>query len=122
MSRGAASTKARGDAAEQLAVEHLSAIGYHVIARNFRCEGGEIDIIAYEGELLCFVEVRSIADPRHGDPLETISRRKIARIVRAATTYLETLAPPWPAMRFDAVGITLTDPPQLRLVREAFEA
>lgn len=72
--------------------------------------------------MLCFIEVRSLTDPAHGDPLETITPAKIARVVRAARHYVQQLAGVWPIMRFDAVGIVLTDPPQIRLIREAFEA
>jgi len=116
------SRTARGAAAEELAAGHLISQGYRIVARNHRCAGGEIDIIAYDGDTLCFVEVRSLANPEHGDPLETIDRRKIGRVVRAARNYLETLSGPWPEMRFDAIGIVLTEPPDIRLVREAFEA
>ncbi len=115
-------TLARGAAAEELAVAHLRAAGYRIIDRNFRVSGGEIDVIAYDGEVLCFVEVRSLASPKMGDPLETITPAKIRRIVLAAREYLTELPAPWPTMRFDAVGITLGEPPSLRLVRDAFEA
>ncbi len=105
-----------------MAATHLTERGYRIVTRNFRAPGGEIDLIAYDGEVLCFVEVRSLSNPKHGDPLETITRQKIARVIRASRAYLEELSGPWPAMRFDAVGIVMTDPPRIRLVQEAFEA
>jgi putative endonuclease len=113
---------AGGAAAEALAIEHLQALGYEILARNVRRGGGEIDIVAREGEVLCFVEVRSLNDPAHGDPLESIGPQKIRRVVSAARAYLDELPTPWPPMRFDAVGVLLTTPPQIRLVRDAFEA
>lgn len=111
-----------GSVAEALAADYLTCCGYDIVARNVRFPEGEIDIIAYEAGVLCFVEVRSLSNPDHGNPLETIQRPKQRRVIRAAQRYLETLAAPWPAMRFDAVGVVLSDPPQLELVREAFEA
>lgn len=116
------STTVRGARAEEIAVAHLEGEGYRVVRRNFRAPGGEIDIIAWDGDVLCFVEVRSREHTRHGDPLETIDTRKIRRVVRAAHAYLDDVRPPWPEMRFDAVGIVLTEPPAIDLVRDAFEA
>jgi putative endonuclease len=112
----------RGRAAEDLACDHLEGLGYRVVTRNHRCPQGELDIVAWDGPVLCFVEVRARAPGPFGTALETIGPRKIRRVVAAARDYLETLPPPWPEMRFDAVGIELTDPPEITLVRAAFEA
>ncbi len=114
-------TRARGAASEELAARYLEREGYQIIARNFSTAGGELDLVARDGDVLCFVEVRSRQDDAHGDPLETIDRRKRRRIIHAARAYLEALAQPWPEMRFDAVGIVLSDPPRVTLVRDAFE-
>jgi putative endonuclease len=116
------STTSRGALAEGLAVRYLTDAGYRLVARNVRCRGGELDIVAWDGEVLCFVEVRSLARTDHGDPLETITPLKIRRIVRAARDYISTLPHPWPVMRFDAVGIVMAEPPRIQLVREAFAA
>ena len=115
-------TTAVGRQGEQLATEYLQSQGYQIITRNYRIPGGEVDIIARDGRVLCFVEVRARADREHGDPLETITPQKIARISRAAWDYVEALPRPWPAqMRFDALGIVFGDPPEIELVRGAFE-
>ncbi len=116
------STTARGRVAERLAATFLEQEGYRIVRRNFRAPGGEIDVIAWDDDVLCFVEVRSREHTRHGHPLETIDARKIRRVVRAAHAYLDEVPAPWPEMRFDAVGIVLTDPPEIELVRDAFEA
>ncbi|MEL6545588.1 MAG: YraN family protein, partial [Myxococcota bacterium] len=94
---------------------------YRLVVRNYRGDGGEVDIIAWDGPVLCFVEVRARADASFGDPLETIDRAKIARIGRAARDFLEQLPRPWPAMRFDAVGVLLGPPIELHIVQDAFE-
>lgn len=116
-----ASTTRRGADAEQAVAEYLAQLGYRIVDRNFRAPGGEIDIIAYEGDVLCFVEVRSRADDAFGHPLETIDRRKMGRITRAARSYLASLRGPWPEMRFDAVGVLVREPLEIELVRDAFE-
>jgi putative endonuclease len=109
-----------------LCVEHLVALGYRIIARNHRCRGGELDVVAWDGNVLCFVEVRSRATDAYGDPLESITPQKIHRIVCAARDFVAGYLPAcvdlWPMMRFDALGVVLSQPPQLRLVRDAFEA
>lgn len=115
------SAVARGSAAESIAAAFLSQRGYKILRRNYRAPGGEIDLIAWDGETLCFIEVRARQTVDFGDPLETIDRRKVSRVVRAARHYLDALEPPWPAMRFDAVGIVL-NPLHIELVRDAFEA
>src|SRR5690348_10199438 len=114
-------TTARGRRAEHLAVSYLTGAGYRIVARNYRCEGGELDLVAWEQDILCFVEVRARGSDAFGDPLETIDRRKILRVARAARAFLGELTSPWPEMRFDALGILLTEPPTYTLVRAAFE-
>jgi putative endonuclease len=106
---------------EETACSHLVGAGYRLVTRNYRAPGGEIDIIAWDGEVLCFVEVRGRAEDDHGDPLETITPAKVGRIIRAARAYLETLPQPWPAMRFDVVGLTGNPPGAVRLIRDAFD-
>jgi putative endonuclease len=69
--------------------------------------------------VLCFIEVRGREVDVFGDPLETITPMKQARIIRAARQYLATLAQPWPRMRFDAIGIVSGSEPTL--VRDAFD-
>ena len=112
----------RGAYGEDLAASYLTGQGYRVVARNLRFVGGEIDLIAFDADVLCFVEVRSRANLNHGHPLETVGPAKIRRIVLAASQYLADLPEPWPETRFDVLGIVLSDPPAYTLVREAFEA
>ncbi len=122
MSPSASTTTARGSSSEALALDYLTAQGYRLVKKNHRAKGGEVDLIAYDGEVLCFIEVRSKATEEFGSPLETIDGRKQSRVIRAARDFLTTLPPPWPPMRFDAVGIVLGEPPRITLVRNAFEA
>ena len=114
------STVARGAAIEAYVRGWLTRRGYRIVDRNVRTRGGEIDIVAWHRETLCFVEVRSTHDTLHGGPLATVSRRKQARLVRAARYYLASFSePPW--VRFDVVGVTLR-PFVVELIADAFRA
>ena len=113
-------TSIKGDAGEQRAVEYLQAEGYRVLERNFRVRGGEIDIVALDGEVLCFVEVRTRTSADHGEPVETVGRAKQGRLVTAARHYLGRHEQDR-EIRFDVIGIVLQPEPRIHLVRGAFE-
>jgi putative endonuclease len=88
----AASDKAAGthagDWAESLACDHLRAQGLALVARNWRCPRGEIDLVMTHGQTLVFVEVRQRRHSRFGSPAETIGTQKRERLRRAAEHYL----------------------------------
>ena len=111
-----------GAEAEQLARVYLHSQGYRILHSNYACKGGEIDCIAMDGSVLCFVEVRARATDAHGHPLETIGAQKQRRIIRAAGSFMEAWTGAWPELRFDALGILLGREPEYVLVKEAFEA
>ena len=115
------SAVARGRRAEALAEAFLVGQGFAIETRNFRCPYGEIDLIAREGEIVCFVEVRARQRATPVAPLETLTARKIGRLITTARAYLVRLPEPWPLLRFDALGILLVEPPEFTLVRDAFE-
>lgn len=96
----------RGAAAEREAAQLLASAGYEIVERNFRCKAGELDIVARDGDVLVFVEVRSRSDGDHGDAVEMIRRGKQRRVVRVARYYLATAAPVFDRCRFDIVAIT----------------
>ena len=68
---------ALGVMGESLACDHLTEIGYTIIDRNWRCEFGEIDIVARQGSTLIVCEVKTRSSLRHGDPVEAVSARKV---------------------------------------------
>lgn len=117
----ASPTTVKGSRAEQTAATFLEKQGYRILERNYRCRRGEIDIVAEEGEVLCFVEVRSTESRAFGDPLETIGDAKQARIIRAARHYLATRRVDDRQVRFDVVGIVYQPRLEIQLVRGAFE-
>jgi putative endonuclease len=93
-----------GVAAEQRAADFLLAQGLKLIARNWHCRFGEIDLIAKDGKTLVFIEVRSRSNPRFGGAASSIHRGKQAKLIRTAQAYLQTISP-LPACRFDAICI-----------------
>ena len=113
------SSKAIGDLAEGLAARFLEQQGLKVLTRNFRCRGGEIDLICRDGSSLVFVEVRQRSRADFGGAGASITAAKRRRIVLAASHYLQRFAAP-PPCRFDVVVIEA--PPAVQWLRAAFDA
>jgi putative endonuclease len=100
-----ARSKALGNYGEDLAARYLMQRGFVVIDRNWRCDIGEIDIIAREGSTLVFCEVKTRSTTDVGHPLEAISPRKIRRLRRLALRWLIARSIHAPIVRFDVVGV-----------------
>ena len=94
----------RGRVAEEEAVRWLAARGYRVLERNHRNAGGEIDVVAWDGDTLCFVEVKARADTRHGPAVAAVGWSKRRRLARAAAMYL-ALRGIEPRCRFDVLAV-----------------
>ena len=107
-----------GAEAENQAAAYLARRGLKPVARNFRCQGGEIDLVMADGPVLVFVEVRARKAAGFGGAAESITARKQARIILAARHYLARHGLDVPC-RFDAV---LLDDGDLSWIRNAFEA
>ena len=73
---------------ESLAADYLRAHGYEILAANYRCRGGEIDLIARKGRFVAFVEVKLRADARFAQARECVDRRKQDRIRQTAAFWL----------------------------------
>lgn len=116
------STVSVGQQAEALAVSYLEQQGYRLVIKNYRCRLGEIDIVAYEGETLCFVEVRSTDVDDFGGPLATVNQRKQQHIIRVARHYLVTHHQTDAFCRFDVLGIIRKPELKIMLVRGAFSS
>lgn len=91
-----------GDAGEAAAARYLMKKGYKIVVRNFRCRTGEIDIIAYDGDCLVFVEVKTRRSVQYGRPAEFVDKRKRRRIISAAYMYLRGEEP---ELRFDVIEV-----------------
>jgi len=95
-------SKDKGKESEDVACEYLKRKNYRIIERNFRTRRGEIDIIAEKDGILIFVEVRSLQKGLF-NPIESIGRRKLERILKAARYYL--MKRENAVCRFDVIGI-----------------
>jgi putative endonuclease len=78
-----------GDKGEQRAVDYLKHHGYRIVARNWRTNRGELDIIAESGAELVFVEVRTIESANVGFPEESVGSRKQRQLAQLATAYVQ---------------------------------
>lgn len=93
---------------EQVAADRLRESGLAIVARNWRCREGELDIVARDGSCLVFVEVKTRSSRAFGDPAEAIGTVKAARIRRLALRWIEDKRPPdrfWDSIRFDVVAV-----------------
>jgi putative endonuclease len=93
---------------EAAAAAYLSRQGYIISERNWRCQLGEIDLIALKGDQVVFVEVRTRQNASHGSAEESVTVAKQERLIGLAYTYLEahgmTANTAW---RIDVIGVTL---------------
>jgi putative endonuclease len=112
-----------GRRGEAVAEEFLRALRYTIVARNYRCRAGEIDLVALDGPVVVFVEVRSRRGTRTGTPLESVDGRKRAQVARVAEQFVAARRWYDRDARFDVIGVRFdTDPPAVEHVRGAFEA
>jgi putative endonuclease len=111
-----ASRQKLGQAGESAAAQHLVRRGFSILERNFRTRWGELDIVAFDGRALVFVEVKSRrAGPAGAVPLESVHPRKRRQVRQMAGRWLsERPDHPWAAViRFDAVGVVFDRSGQL---------
>lgn len=112
----------RGQAGETLARQALQNKGYDILATNWHCRHGEIDIIARYNDMLVFIEVKTRQRAEAGDVLSAITPRKRERFLRAIHKYLETYDEDTPLWRIDVMAVTLAPPPPvITHVEDAFD-
>ena len=116
------SSKAIGDLAEGLAARFLEQQGLKVLTRNFRCRGGEIDLICRNGRTLVFVEVRLRRNSAFGGAAESITNSKQRRIILAAQHYLAANVKTECACRFDCILLDGRTEDHIERIRDAFTA
>jgi putative endonuclease len=110
---------ALGAAAEDRAAAALISAGYRIVERNVRLRRGELDAVAWDGDVFVFIEVRSRGSARFGGAPLAISHGKRRQVARMAQLYLATRppSPPPRRFRFDVVAITGDE---LVILRDAF--
>jgi len=119
----ASSRQALGRWGEKIAAGFLDKKGYMVIERNFRTPYGEIDLIAQDGAMLVFVEVKTRATDTYGTPEASITSQKREHIIAAAQSYLQSLTAPPFNWRIDVIAIRKlksTDQPEIIHFENAF--
>jgi putative endonuclease len=112
-----------GNRGEELATAFLERGGFTIIERNFRCKGGEVDIVARDGKTLVFVEVKSRKTLSYGVPQLAVTPFKQRQISKAALTWLAKNRQHDTPARFDVIAILLTSDYQHQVehIRNAFE-
>ena len=115
--------QAAGRRGEDLAHRFLQNRGMRVVARNYRPRSGagELDIVAWDGDTLVFVEVKSRTTEEFGSPDRAVDEAKRERLLRAARDYVRRAGVDWRRVRFDIVNVVLTHPPAVTLLRDVFE-
>jgi len=111
-----------GRAAEEAAAKFLKAKGYKILVRNYKNKFGEIDIIAEQENVICFIEVKARHSLNLGAPEEAVSARKQRQICRAAVYYLKANRLLERLARFDVLGLLYAgSQPEISLITDAFE-
>jgi putative endonuclease len=114
--------QAAGRRGEDLAHRYLERRGFTVVARNYRppSGGGEIDLVAWQGDTLVFVEVKSRGNDEYGAPDRNVDQEKRAALLRAGRDYARRAGVPWERVRFDLLSILFTEPPSINHRADAF--
>ena len=110
-----------GKLGEEIAAAHLQQLGFEILETNWRHRRLEVDIIAKEGEVLVFVEVKTRSYDYFGRPEEFVSPAKQQRLTQAAAAFMEKTKHEW-AIRFDVVAVLKKKDGEFKveLIRDAF--
>ncbi|MCU1558468.1 MAG: YraN family protein [Microbacteriaceae bacterium] len=111
-----------GRRGEDVAAAALTAAGYLLIDRNWRCQQGEIDIVATDGDETVFIEVKTRSSLAFGHPLEAITAPKLARLRRLAAAWCEVHPGNHDSIRIDAIAVIAppVGQPQVEHLRRVF--
>lgn len=98
-----------GALGEELAVEYLRSRGLQILARNWRCRYGELDVIAADAQagVLVFVEVKTRTTDRFGGVAQAVTPQKVRRLRRLAGLWLAAQHGSWAQVRIDVVGVRI---------------
>jgi putative endonuclease len=98
---------ALGKQGEDLAARHLVGAGFTILARNWRCAAGEIDIVARDGDALVIVEVKTRSSTAFGQPAEAVTWRKAEKLRELALRWLHDHPAGGAGVRFDVISVVL---------------
>jgi putative endonuclease len=113
-----------GQLGEDAAARFLCKNGYKILERNFKNTLGEIDIIAQDSGVLCFIEVKTRTSDLFGSPFESVTPAKQRKLTRVAQSYLKLRRIPDKKMRFDVIAVMKRGGhyDQVDIIKDAFEA
>jgi putative endonuclease len=104
---------------EEQAAGHLRSLGFSILDRNWRCERGEIDMVALDGKVMVFVEVKTRSSKRMGMPEEAVDIRKQEQLRLLARYYINRTGQTARAYRFDVVAVDISSN-DIRVIKNAF--
>jgi len=111
-----------GESGESLAAKFLKKNGYKIIEQNYRCKSGEIDIIARDGRVLAFIEVKARRTGGFGGPKWAVTPKKQRKISMVALEYLKSTEQIGKKARFDVVAVRLLPGhPDIEIIKNAFD-
>ncbi len=115
-----------GAIGEACAAKHLRRCGYKILVKSFRSKSGEIDLVARDGKILVFVEVKTRTSEQFGSPSYAVNDAKQRHITKVALDYLRLLGNPHIHFRFDIVEVILSEegrriPDKIRVFQNAFD-
>ncbi|MBA4395947.1 MAG: YraN family protein [Syntrophus sp. (in: bacteria)] len=111
-----------GKRGEDLAVAYLRKAGYQIVAQNYRCLYGEVDVIALDGDTIVFIEVKSRKSETFGQPQEAVGREKRKKLSRISLHYIQQKRLESCNARFDVIVVRMSpDGNQIELIPNAFD-
>lgn len=113
-----------GNFGETLACDFLKKQGYKILERNYRIRGGEIDIVAMDGDYLVFIEVKARNSDEYGLPIESVTPWKIKSLLKSALFYCQKIKWDDGPYRLDLVSVDFADDkknPDIELVKNITE-
>ncbi len=114
------SKKTLGQRGEEIACKALEKQGYRILDKNFSCKFGELDIVAEDDEVICFIEVKARSSEDYGLPEEAVTHWKKKKLLIVAHIYIEKKKIKDRDMRFDIVSVNLNTH-ETRIIKNAFE-
>ena len=103
------SGQSRGVRGERAAARYLKSHGFRILARNYSCPAGEVDLVALDGATLVFVEVKTRADESFASAESAVNRAKRAHLCRAAQYYIRHKRAHDRPARFDVIAVVMPD-------------
>lgn len=115
-----------GARGERQAAKFLKSLGYGIVKRNWRCSFGEADIVALDGDVLVFVEVKTRTGDAFGQGFESVGSKKQRHMTSVAEQFMKAHVrnnSAMPRARFDIVSVMMRDgaPPEITHIKDAFE-